>query len=68
MSKAHGKGGQWKDSNGYVHMINQNGRFEMHFEGHPTGVDLVNTVLHLIDTIRDGASGRAATERDAKLP
>ena len=36
----------------------------MHFEGHPTGVDVVNLVLHMVDTIRDAVSGRAATEKN----
>jgi hypothetical protein len=68
LSGAHPKGGQWKDANGYVHVINQNDRFEMHFEGHPTGVDVVNFVLHMVDTVRDAASGRAAQEKNAPLP
>ncbi len=68
LSGAHPNGAQWKDANGYVHVINQNDRFEMHFEGHPTGVDVQQFVLHMVDTIRDAASGRAAAEKNAPLP
>lgn len=44
------------------------GKTEMHFEGHPTGVDVQQFVLHMVDTIRDAASGRAAAEKDRLLP
>jgi len=68
LSGAHKPGSQWKDSSGYVHMLNPSGQMEMHFEGHPTGVDVTNFVLHMVDTIRDASSGRAATERNTPLP
>jgi RHS repeat-associated protein len=68
-SGAHPPGAQWKDSNGYVHMLQDpNGRMEMHFEGHPTGVDVQQFVLHMVDTIRDAASGRANQEKNTPLP
>jgi hypothetical protein len=44
------------------------GKTEMHFEGHPTGVDVQQLVLHGVDTIRDATSGRAQTEKDRVLP
>ncbi len=70
ISGAHTPGTQWKDSNGYIHMLfhPDTGKTELHFEGHPTGVDVTNFTLHLVDTIRDAASGRAAAERDRRLP
>jgi RHS repeat-associated protein len=74
LSGAHKGGVQWKDSNGYVHMLfhpgtnGQQGQFELHFEGHPAGADLTNFVLHMVDTIRDAASGRAAEQRNLPLP
>jgi hypothetical protein len=68
LSGAHNAGSQWKDSNGYVHMLNSSGQMEMHFEGHPTGVDVQQFVLHMVDTIRDSVSGRAAAEKNAPLP
>jgi RHS repeat-associated protein len=68
LSGAHKPGSQWKDSSGYVHMLNPSGQMEMHFEGHPTGVDVTNFVLHMVDTIRDAASGRAAAEKNTPLP
>ena len=68
LSGAHKPGSQWKDSNGYVHMLNPSGQMEMHFEGHPTGVDVQQFVLHMVDTIRDAASGRAAAEKNTPLP
>jgi RHS repeat-associated protein len=68
LSGAHKAGSQWKDSNGYVHMLNPSGQMEMHFEGHPTGVDVQQFVLHMVDTIRDAVSGRAATEKNTPLP
>jgi RHS repeat-associated protein len=68
LSGAHKAGSQWKDSNGYVHMLNPSGQMEMHFEGHPTGVDVQQFVLHMVDTIRDAASGRAAAEKNTPLP
>lgn len=68
-SGAHQPGAQWKDSNGYVHMLQDpNGRMEMHFEGHPTGVDVTQFVLHMVDTIRDATSGRANQEKNTPLP
>ena len=36
----------------------------MHFEGHPTGVDVTQFVLHMVDTIRDATSGRANQEKN----
>jgi hypothetical protein len=68
LSGAHNAGSQWKDGNGYVHMLNSSGQMEMHFEGHPTGVDVQQFVLHMVDTIRDSVSGRAAAEKNARLP
>jgi len=68
LSGAHKSGAQWKDSSGYVHMLNPSGQMEMHFEGHPTGVDVQQFVLHMVDTIRDATSGRAAAEKNAPLP
>ncbi len=68
LSQAHKAGDQWKDSNGYVQMLNPSGQMEMHFEGHPTGVDVQQFVLHMVDTIRDAASGRAAAEKNTPLP
>jgi hypothetical protein len=44
------------------------GKTEMHFEGHPTGVDVTKFALHMVDTIKDAASGRAAQEKDRVLP
>ena len=44
------------------------GVMEMHYEGHPTGVDVVNFVLHMVDTIHDKFSGNAATEKNRVLP
>lgn len=35
---------------------------------HPTGVDVTNFVLRMVDTIRDAASGRANKEKKATLP
>jgi RHS repeat-associated protein len=68
LSGAHKAGSQWKDSSGYVHMLNPSGQMELHFEGHPTGVDVQQFVLHMVDTIRDATSGRAAAEKNAPLP
>ena len=69
LSGAHKGGAQWKDSNGYVHMLQSpSGQMEMHFEGHPTGVDVQQFVLHMVDTIRDATSGRANQEKNATLP
>ena len=74
LSGAHNQGAQWKDASGYLHVIlngpgtRNAGITEMHFEGHPTGVDVVNFVLHMVDTIRDAVSGRAATEKNRDLP
>ena len=69
LSGAHKGGAQWKDSNGYVHMLQSPaGQMEMHFEGHPTGVDVQQFVLHMVDTIRDATSGRANQEKNATLP
>jgi len=68
LSGAHNPGAQWKDSSGYVHMLNPSGQMELHFEGHPTGVDVQQFVLHMVDTIRDAASGRAAAEKNKPLP
>ena len=74
LSGAHNKGIQWKDSNGFIHVI-QNGQgtlnagvTEMHFEGHPTGVDVTQFVLHMVDTIRDATNGDAAAEKNRVLP
>lgn len=74
LSGAHSKGIQWKDSNGFIHVI-QNGLgtrnagiTEMHFEGHPTGVDVTQFVLHMVDTIRDASNGAAAAQRNMTLP
>jgi hypothetical protein len=44
------------------------GKTEVHFEGHATGVDVQKFVLHMVDTIKDGTSGRAKTEKDRVLP
>jgi RHS repeat-associated protein len=68
LSGAHKAGSQWKDSSGYVHMLNPSGQMELHFEGHPTGVDVQQFVLHMVGTIRDAVSGRAAAEKNAPLP
>jgi RHS repeat-associated protein len=74
LSGAHAAGTQWVDSSGYIHVILNGpgtlnaGITEMHFEGHPMKVDVVQTVLHLVGTIRDAASGRAAAERNRRLP
>jgi RHS repeat-associated protein len=74
LSGAHNSGTQWKDSNGYIHVILNGdgtlnaGKTEMHFEGHPTGVDVTKFVLHMVDTIRDATSGRAAAEKSRVLP
>jgi hypothetical protein len=74
LSGAHKGGDQWKDANGYAHVLShpgQNGQpasYEMHFEGHPTGAGVQQLVLHMVDTIRDGVSGRAAAEKDMPLP
>jgi RHS repeat-associated protein len=68
LSGAHKPGPQWMDSSGYVHMLSPKGQMEMHFEGHPVGVDVQQWVLHMVDAIRDKVSGRAAAERDATLP
>jgi hypothetical protein len=65
---AHKAGSQWSDDDGYVRMLQNSGRMELHFQRHPTGVDLVNLVLHAVDAIRDRSSGRAAAERDTPLP
>jgi RHS repeat-associated protein len=65
---AHKSGSQWHDDNGYVRMLENSGKMELHFQRHPTGVDLVNLVLHAVDAIRDRSSGRAAAERDTPLP
>jgi RHS repeat-associated protein len=74
LSGAHNSGIQWKDSNGFIHVI-QNGQgtlnagvTEMHFEGHPTGVDVTQFVLHMVDTIRDATNGDAAAEKNRVLP
>jgi RHS repeat-associated protein len=61
---AHGAGPQWSGPESYARMLLQSSGMEMHFETHPPGRDLVNTVLHLVDAIKDRASGRAAEERD----
>jgi RHS repeat-associated protein len=68
LSGAHNPGPQWMDSSGYVHMLSPSGKMELHFEGHPTGVDVDQFVLHMVDAIRDKVSGRAAAERNATLP
>ncbi|HEV2351164.1 MAG TPA: RHS repeat-associated core domain-containing protein [Terriglobia bacterium] len=74
LSGAHNPGTQWKDSNGYIHVILNGegtlnaGKTEMHFEGHPTGVDATKLALHMVDTIRDATSGRAAAEKNRVLP
>jgi RHS repeat-associated protein len=74
LSGAHNPGSQWKDSDGYIHVILNRegtlngGKTEMHFEGHPTGVDVTKSVLHMVDTIRDATSGRAAAEKNRVLP
>ena len=74
LSGAHNSGTQWKNSNGYVHVILNGdgtlnaGKTEMHFEGYPTGVDVTKFALHMVDTIRDAASGRAAEEKNRVLP
>lgn len=38
------------------------GKTELHFEGHPTGRDVVNFVLHQVDAIRDFANHQSAKE------
>jgi len=74
LSGAHKGGTQWKDSAGYIHMLfhpaggSNPAVTELHFEGHPTGVDVQQFVLHMVDTIRDAVSGRAKTEKDRILP
>jgi RHS repeat-associated protein len=74
LSGAHNPGTQWKDSDGSIHVILNGagtlnaGKTEMHFEGHPTGVDVQQFVLHMVDTIRDATSGRAAAEKSRVLP
>jgi hypothetical protein len=66
---AHKGGAQWKDSNGYVYMLQSpSGQMEMHFEGHPAGVDVQQFVPHMVDTIRDATSGRANQEKNQTLP
>jgi hypothetical protein len=65
---AHKGGAQWSDDNGYVRMLENSGRMELHFQRHPTGVDLVNLVLHAVDAIRDRSSGRANQEKNMPLP
>jgi hypothetical protein len=60
------------DANGRIHVIeNINGinagKTELHFEGHPnTGV--TERSLHLVNAIRDLASGRAKEQKNLKLP
>jgi RHS repeat-associated protein len=73
LSGAHSPGTQWKDPQNLLHIIaNANGVnagvLELHYEGHPTGVDVVNFVLHMVDTISDKASGRAGAEQNRALP
>ncbi|MCU1252159.1 MAG: hypothetical protein JWQ49_5188 [Edaphobacter sp.] len=74
LSGAHNAGTQWKDSDGFIHVILNGagtlnaGKTELHFEGSATGVDLVHTSLHLFDTIHDGVSGAATTEKNRVLP
>jgi RHS repeat-associated protein len=74
LSGAHNSGTQWKDSDGLVHVILNGagtlnaGKMEMHFEGHPTGVDVTKFVLHMVDTIHDKTSGNANTEKNRVLP
>ena len=74
LSGAHNSGAQWKDSDGLVHVILNGagtlnaGKMEMHFEGHPTGVDVTKFVLHMVDTIHDKTSGNANTEKNRVLP
>jgi hypothetical protein len=38
------------------------GKTELHFEGHPPGRDLVNFVLHQVDAIRDSANHQSSKE------
>jgi RHS repeat-associated protein len=72
LSGAHAEGRQWMDANGRIHVIeNINGinagKTELHFEGHPnTGV--TERSLHLVNAIRDLASGRAKEQKNLKLP
>jgi RHS repeat-associated protein len=72
LSGAHAEGRQWMDANGRIHVIeNINGinagKTELHFEGHPnTGV--TERSLHLVNAIRDLASGRAEEQKNLKLP
>jgi RHS repeat-associated protein len=74
LSGAHNTGTQWKDSSGLIHVILNGagtlnaGKMEMHFEGHPTSVDVTNFVLHMVDTIHDGVGGNAKTEKNRVLP
>ena len=74
LSGAHNAGTQWKDLDGYIHVILNGagtlnaGKMEMHFEGNATGVDLVHTGLHLFDTIHDRMSGAASNEKNRVLP
>ena len=73
LSGAHANGQQWKDPENILHIIHNTagrnaGTTELHYEGHPTGVDVVNFVLHMVDTIRDAVSGRAAEEKYRLLP
>ena len=74
LSGAHSRGTQWKDANGFIHVIlngphtKNAGITEMHFEGHPTGVDVTQFVLHMVDTVRDANSGAAAAQRNMTLP
>jgi RHS repeat-associated protein len=71
LSGAHAKGPQWVDGQGRVHVIQDEsgpnaGKTELHFEGHPR--DNSSLALHMVDTIGDLASGRAATEKNRPLP
>lgn len=76
LSGAQSPGPQWKDSNGMVHVIYNDvngggtnaGKMEMHFEGHPRGVDVTNFILHMVDTIHDKMSGNANTKKNRVLP
>jgi len=73
LSGAHANGEQWKDPQNILHIIHDTsgvnaGLTELHYEGHPAGVDVTNFVLHMVDTISDKVSGRAAAERDRALP
>jgi hypothetical protein len=74
LSGAHNSGAQWKDSNGYIHVILNAkgtlnaGKTEMHFEGYATGTDVIDFFGHMGGTVRDKAEGWAEAEKNRVLP